>query len=110
MLCFSELQELKVMNFNIKKDYEKISRELKENKTLVDLQQKKFTEVIQKVSNSTNFTTSLYKEKITCSSLCSNFEMEVSHTFAYECFLNLIIWNGCESFLHKMDQASCYIQ
>ncbi|XP_029130917.1 uncharacterized protein LOC114917084 [Cajanus cajan] len=53
--CHTELQQLKVMNYNlsqemecIKKEHEKISKELKENKALSDLQQKNFTEAIQK--------------------------------------------------------------
>ncbi|TKY47428.1 hypothetical protein E2542_SST29488 [Spatholobus suberectus] len=53
--CHKELQQLTVMNSNIshdmesiKKEHEQVSKELKENKTLNDLQQKTFTEVIQK--------------------------------------------------------------
>jgi len=57
-LYFSEVQQLKVMNSIIshemecmKKEHEQISMELKENKAISDLQQKNFTEVIQKVSS-----------------------------------------------------------
>ncbi|KAL2333252.1 hypothetical protein Fmac_014465 [Flemingia macrophylla] len=53
--CHKELQQLKVMNYNrsqemecIKKEHEKISKELKENRGLSDQQQKSFTETIQK--------------------------------------------------------------
>ncbi|RDY13496.1 Protein INVOLVED IN DE NOVO 2, partial [Mucuna pruriens] len=53
--CHKELQQLKVMNSNIshdmeciKKVHEQVSKELKENKALNELQQKKFMEVIQK--------------------------------------------------------------
>ncbi|KAL2333253.1 hypothetical protein Fmac_014466 [Flemingia macrophylla] len=56
----TELQQLKVTNYNlieeterIKKEHEKISKELKKNMglTLSDLQQKNFTEAIQKVGS-----------------------------------------------------------
>ncbi|XP_040867973.1 uncharacterized protein [Glycine max] len=53
--CHKEVQQLKVMNSIIshemecmKKEHEQISMELKENKAISDLQQKNFTEVIQK--------------------------------------------------------------